>query len=86
MANKLFVGNLSWNVNDDLLRESFSSVGEVTEAVVIMDRIKNRSKGFGFVTFADSASAQKAVEEMDGKDIDGRPVRVSIAKDRERGE
>ncbi len=80
--NKLFVGNLSWGVNDDQLKEFFSQIGAVTEAVVIVDRMSGRSKGYGFVTFEEDADAQKAVEELDGKELDGRAINVSIARPR----
>lgn len=81
MGKKLFIGNLSWNVRDEQLKEAFSSVGTVEETVVIMDRIKNRSKGFGFVTMSTEEEAQKAVSELNGKEIDGRPVNVSEARE-----
>ncbi|MGI5898227.1 MAG: RNA recognition motif domain-containing protein [Candidatus Dojkabacteria bacterium] len=81
MGKKLFIGNLSWNVRDEQLKEAFSSIGTVEEAVVIMDRIKNRSKGFGFVTMSTEEEAQKAISELNGKEIDGRPVNVSEARE-----
>ncbi|HEX7543042.1 MAG TPA: RNA-binding protein [Patescibacteria group bacterium] len=80
--NKIFVGSLPWSINNDSLKELFAQYGEVTEAVVIMDRETNRSKGFGFVTFASQESAQKALE-MSGKEVDGRTIVVNIAKPRE---
>ncbi|MBN1618416.1 RNA-binding protein [Candidatus Dojkabacteria bacterium] len=80
MSNKVFVGNLSWNVDDDQLKEFFSQVGTVEEAVVIKDRFKNRSKGFGFVTFSTPEEAQKAIEELNGKELDGRAINVSEAR------
>ena len=80
--NKIFVGSLPWSINNDSLKELFAAYGEVTEAVVIMDRETNRSKGFGFVTFASQESAQKALE-MSGKEVDGRTIVVNIAKPRE---
>ncbi len=84
MGKKLFVGNLSWNVRDEQLKEVFSEVGTVEEAVVIMDRIKNRSKGFGFVTMSSEEEAQKAVSELAGKEVDGRPINVSEAREESR--
>lgn len=81
--NKLYVGNLPWSMNDGALKDLFSEFGEVTEAIIIMDRQTNRSKGFGFVTFADDASAQRAVEEMAEKEIDGRKIVVNVARPRE---
>ena len=78
--NKLYVGNLPYSVTDENLKEMFSSLGEITEAVVISDKFSNRSKGFGFVTFADEASAEKAVKEMNGKDVEGRAIVVNVAR------
>ena len=80
--NKIFVGSLPWSINNDSLKELFAQYGEVTEAVVIMDRETNKSKGFGFVTFSTPESAQKALE-MSGKEVDGRAIVVNIAKPRE---
>lgn len=80
---KLYVGNLPWSLNNDSLKELFASYGEITEAVVITDRMSGRSKGFGFVTFADEAIAEKATAEMNGKDIEGRKIVVNVAKPRE---
>ncbi|MFA5770050.1 MAG: RNA-binding protein [Patescibacteria group bacterium] len=80
--NKIFVGSLPWSINNDSLKELFTQYGEVTEAVVIMDRETQKSKGFGFVTFATEESAQKALE-MSGKEVDGRAIVVNIAKPRE---
>jgi cold-inducible RNA-binding protein len=83
MATKLFVGSLSWNVNDDQLKEFFSSVGTVESANVIVDRDTNRSKGFGFVEMSSEEEAKKAIDELNGKELDGRPVTVNEAKPRE---
>ncbi|MEK7109845.1 MAG: RNA-binding protein [Patescibacteria group bacterium] len=80
--NKIFVGSLPWSINNDSLKELFTQYGEVTEAVVIMDRETQKSKGFGFVTFSTPESAQKALE-MSGKEVDGRAIVVNIAKPRE---
>ena len=80
--NKIFVGSLPWSINNDSLKELFAQYGEVTEAVVIMDRETQKSKGFGFVTFTTPESAQKALE-MSGKEVDGRAIVVNIAKPRE---
>lgn len=81
MGKKLFVGNLSWNVRDKELKEAFAPHGTVEEAVVIMDRMKNRSKGFGFVTMSTEEEAQKAMEALNGQEIDGRAVNVSEARE-----
>ena len=80
--NKLFVGSLPWAVNDSSLRELFSQYGEISEAVVIIDRATGRSKGFGFVTFTTEEAAQAALE-MDKKEVEGRPIVVNLARPRE---
>lgn len=80
---KLFVGNLAWNINDAKLKEIFSKFGEVTEAVIIKDKFSKRSKGFGFVTFADESGGKKAEKEMNGKEVEGRELKVNEAKPRE---
>jgi RNA recognition motif-containing protein len=82
-TNKLFVGSLSWNVNDDQLREFFEAAGKVESAQVIMDKNTNRSKGYGFVEMSSEDEAGKAVKELNGKDLDGRAVVVSEARPRE---
>lgn len=83
MSKKLYVGNLPFSVDLTKLKELFVSFGEVEEAVVIADRYSGRSKGFGFVTFANDADADKAIAEMDQKDVEGRPLKVNEAKPRE---
>ncbi|EES01954.1 hypothetical protein BDA96_03G433000 [Sorghum bicolor] len=85
MSTKLFVGGLSWGVDDMKLREAFSGFGDVTEARVITDRDTGKSRGFGFVNYTSSDAANAAISGMDGKEIDGRPVRVNIANDRPAG-
>lgn len=85
MAKKLFVGNLSWNTRDDGLYEAFAQFGEVTDAKVITDRETGRSRGFGFVTFADEQAGQDAMSAMDGQELDGRPIRVNEAQERRNG-
>ncbi len=82
MPKKLHVGGLSWGTTDESLRRAFEAYGEVTEAKVIMDRETGRSRGFGFVTFAQDEHAQAAMAEMDGRQLDGRDIRVSEAEDR----
>lgn len=85
MGKKIFVGGLSWNTNDDTLRNAFESYGNVDEAKVIQDRDTGRSRGFGFVTFSDTDGAQKAISAMDGKELDGRTIKVNEAEDKPRG-
>lgn len=80
--NKLFIGSLPWSINNDTLRELFAQYGEITDAVVIVDRETRRSKGFGFVTFS-TPEAAKAALEMDGKEVEGRTIVVNVAKPRE---
>ena len=82
MGNKkVFVGSLPWAVNNDSLKELFAAMGEIVDAVVITDRATGRSRGFGFVTFADEAAAKKAVDEMNEKEIEGRKIFVNFAKE-----
>ncbi len=83
MATKLFVGSLSWNVNDDQLRDFFAAVGTVVSATVITDRDSGRSKGFGFVEMSSDDEAKKAIDELNGKELDGRAVTVNEARPRE---
>ena len=77
---KIYVGNLSFNMSDESLRNVFSTFGEIEEATVIRDKFSGRSKGFGFVTFKDDAAGKKAISEMNEKDVEGRKVTVSEAK------
>src|SRR4051812_6702885 len=83
MATKLFIGSLAWATNDDSLKDLFSQAGTVVSANVIVDRETNRSKGFGFVEMSSDEEAKKAVEELNGKELDGRPIVVSEARPRE---
>ena len=83
MTKKVYVGNLPFSVEQAKLKELFGSFGEIEEAVVISDRYSGRSKGFGFVTFVNDADADKAIAEMNEKDIEGRPLKVNEAKPRE---
>lgn len=83
MAQNLFIGSLAFATTDDGLKAFFEEIGEVTSARVITDRETNRSRGFGFVEFADEANNQKAVDQLNGKELDGRPITVSIARPKE---
>lgn len=80
---KLFVGNLPYKTNDADLRDMFSKAGEVTEAVVIMDRERGLSKGFGFVTMTNDAEADAAIEMWNGKEVEGRALTVNEARPQE---
>ena len=86
---KVYVGNLPFSVEDDKLKEIFSSYGEIEEATVIKDKFSGRSKGFGFVTFKEDESAKKAISELNDKEVEGRNLKVNEAKpmdpDRQRG-
>ncbi|MCB9756688.1 MAG: RNA-binding protein [Myxococcales bacterium] len=82
MSNKLFIGGLSWNTNNEGLSDAFSQFGKVVEANVILDRDTGRSRGFGFVTMDDSDAARDAMKALDGATLDGRAIRVSEANER----
>jgi RNA recognition motif-containing protein len=79
----IYVSNLSFAVVDEDLKSYFAEYGEVTSAKVIMDKYTNRSKGFGFVEMSDDAAAQKAIAELDGATVDGRSIKVSVARPKE---
>ena len=83
MSSKLFVGNLSFNTTENDLQDAFAAFGTVTEANLMMDRMTNRPRGFGFVTMGSAEEAQKAIEGLNGKDMDGRALTVNVAKPRE---
>ena len=83
MATKLFIGSLAWATNDDSLKDFFAQAGTVVSASVIMDRETNRSKGFGFVEMSSDEEAKAAVEQLNGKELDGRPIVVNEARPRE---
>ncbi|MCA9387264.1 RNA-binding protein [Candidatus Dojkabacteria bacterium] len=80
---KVYVGNLNWSMKSEDLKEVFGVVGTVEDAIVITDRQTGRSKGFGFVTFSTEEEAQAAISEFDGKEVEGRELRVSIAEERQ---
>ncbi|MEN6625391.1 MAG: RNA-binding protein [Candidatus Sumerlaeia bacterium] len=80
---RLYVGNLSYSTNEDELRRQFEVYGEVVSATVIKDRETGRSKGFGFVEFADDDAARDAIVALNEREIDGRPIKVSEARPRE---
>ncbi|HEU5059217.1 MAG TPA: RNA-binding protein [Kofleriaceae bacterium] len=86
MGNRLFVGNLSFNTTEESLMAAFQEFGEVVEARLMTERETGRSRGFGFVEMATPEAAAKAIEEMNGAVLDGRPLRVNEAEKRpERG-
>jgi cold-inducible RNA-binding protein len=83
MAAKLFIGSLAWTTTDDSLRDFFATVGTVVSANVIVDRDTNRSKGFGFVEMSSDEEAKAAVDQLNGKELDGRAIVVNEARPRE---
>jgi RNA recognition motif-containing protein len=83
MNNKLFVGNLSFNTTENDLQDAFAAYGTVTEANLMMDRMSNRPRGFGFVTMSTAEEAQKAIEGLNGRELDGRALTVNVARPRE---
>ena len=83
MATKLYVGNLSFSTTEGDLRRSFEQFGAVTSCSLITDKFTGKSRGFAFVEFATPAEASKAIEAMNGKDLDGRALTVNEAKPRE---
>lgn len=83
MANKLFVGGLSWDTTDQSLNEFFAQAGTVVSASVITDKFTGRSRGFGFVEMSTDEEAEKAKVELNGKQLDGRTIAVNDAKPQE---
>jgi len=80
MAKKLFVGGLSFDTTEDILKETFSKAGTVESAIIIIDKISGRSKGFGFVEMSSDEEAQKAIEMFNGKELNGRNITVNEAR------
>jgi RNA recognition motif-containing protein len=82
MGTRLYVGNLSFSSTGETVREAFARIGEVTDVHIVTDRTSGQSRGFGFVTMGTPAEAQKAIEAMNGANLDGRPLRVNEAEER----
>ena len=82
-SQNLFIGSLAYATTDDTMKAFFEQIGEVESARVITDRDSGRSKGFGFVEFKDEANNQKAVDSLDGKELDGRAISVGLARPKE---
>ncbi len=82
---KLYVGNLAYQVTEDQLREAFESFGQVESVAIIKDKYSGQSKGFGFVEMPSSAEGQAAIEALNGKDLNGRTIKVNEAKPRTEG-
>jgi cold-inducible RNA-binding protein len=83
MSNKLFVGNLSFDTTENDLQDAFAAHGTVTETNLMMDRMTNRPRGFGFVTMSSPEEAQKAIEALNGAQLGGRALTVNVARPRE---
>jgi len=83
MTNKLYVGNLNYDTTEEALNEAFSEAGTVQSVNIIKDRDTNRSKGFAFVEMSSEEEAQKAIEMLNGKEFDGRELKVNEARPRE---
>lgn len=81
--NKIYVGNLSWDITEDELTDFFITFGSIKSVKLISDRETGRLKGFGFIEFDEAGSAQTAVDNANGKELLGRAMKVSIAKERE---
>lgn len=79
--SKVYVGGLSYNTTEDGLREAFLRFGDIEDLIIITDKYTGRSKGFGFITFNDQKGAEGALE-MNGQKLDGRTIKVSIAKEK----
>jgi RNA recognition motif-containing protein len=82
MAKKLYVGNLSYSTTEGNLSELFAQVGEVASVNLITDRMTGRSRGFAFVEMAEESAAQQAIAELNGKELDGRALKVAEARPR----
>src|ERR1700745_4367137 len=85
MAKKIYVGNLSFQTTEADLNNMFSEVGQVESVQIITDRDTGRSKGFGFVEMSDDAAAAKAIEQFNGKEVNGRALTVNEARPKESG-
>ena len=83
MSTKLFVGNLSFNTTENDLQDAFAAHGTVVESNLMMDRMSGRPRGFGFVTMSTPEEAQKAIDALNGAQLDGRALTVNIARPRE---
>lgn len=80
MAKKLYVGGIPYATTEDELKAAFAEIGEVTSSAIIIDKMTGRSKGFGFIEMANDADADKAINEMNGKDFQGRTLTVNEAR------
>ena len=83
MGTKLYVGNLSFNTTENELQELFSQVGSVQEVMLMQDKFTGKSRGFAFVTMGTEEEAQNAINQLNGKTVEGRPLTVNEARPRE---
>lgn len=86
MSKKIYVGNINYATTEDTLRETFSEYGTVENVTIVTDRISGRAKGFGFVEMETEEAAQSAISALNGKEVDGRQLRVNEAFDKQRGD
>jgi cold-inducible RNA-binding protein len=84
MSSKLFVGNLSYSTGEAELRRAFEPIGALRSVAIITDRMTGRPRGFGFVEFERSDDAERAISSLDGQQVDGRTISVTVARERER--
>src|SRR6058998_1592737 len=83
MSSKLFVGNLSFDITENDLQDAFAAHGTVVEANLMIDRVTGKPRGFGFITMSTPEEAQKAIDSLNGAELDGRALTVNIARPRE---
>ncbi|KAJ4243841.1 Cinnamyl-alcohol dehydrogenase Flavonol reductase/cinnamoyl-CoA reductase [Fusarium torreyae] len=82
MSSKVYIGNLGWNTTDESLRQAFNEYGQVLDSIVMRDRDTGRSRGFGFVTFANGGEAEAAITGLNEQELDGRLIKVNLANSR----
>jgi RNA recognition motif-containing protein len=83
MTVQIYVGNLNYRMTEDSLQKMFEKYGEVVSAKIIMDKYSGRSKGFGFVEMASKDDGEKAIQELNESEVEGRNIRVNFARPRE---
>jgi len=85
MSNRLYVGNLPYHATEDLIQQHFAAAGEVASVHLMIDRMSGQSRGFCFVEMASPEAAQKAIADLNGKELQGRSLRVDVAEERRPG-
>jgi len=83
MSNKLFVGNLAWTTTEGAIEEAAAAFGTVTDCTLMLDRATGRSRGFAFVTMSSEEEANRVIEALNGKEVDGRKLQVNVARPKE---